>query len=300
MKKKNFLRILSLICALCTISLASCESFLSSDFFDSELNSGTSSERETEENLSGENEQKQENEQESNGDKDIEPDGNPPATAISTFEKKEYTADSVTLKYWLYTPKNATENMPLIVYLHGGSGKGDDLELITSVDGFPQYLKDGKLTPNAYVIIPQVSSAYRGWGEMKAEVIKLISFVQKQHKINEKQISLTGHSMGGTGAWMLALAYPNTFSAVAPLSGSVTLSDVNINKLKNMPVWAVVGTQDTIVEPQSSINFINKLAEVNDKAKLTELNGADHFAVPSMTYLSKEFNVVEWLISNTK
>ena len=119
-------------------------------------------------------------------------------------------------------------------------------------------------------------------------------------KINEKQISLTGHSMGGTGAWMLALAYPNTFSAVAPLSGSVTLSDININKLKNMPVWAVVGTQDTIVEPQSSIDFINKLAEVNDKAKLTELNGADHFAVPSMTYLSKEFNVVEWLISNTK
>ena len=33
--------------------------------------------------------------------------------------------------YWLYTPAGAVENMPLILYLHGGSGKGDDLELVT-------------------------------------------------------------------------------------------------------------------------------------------------------------------------
>ena len=26
------------------------------------------------------------------------------------------------LKYWLYTPSDPTEDMPLIVYLHGGSG----------------------------------------------------------------------------------------------------------------------------------------------------------------------------------
>lgn len=79
----------------------------------------------------------------------------------------------------MYTPANATENMPLIVYPHGGSGKGDELELITAVDGFPQYLRDGKISTNAYVMIPQLSSSYRGWGEMKADVMKLISFVKK-------------------------------------------------------------------------------------------------------------------------
>ena len=215
----------------------------------------------------------------------------------SKFEKQQYSISGVTINYWLYTPKNATENMPLIVYLHGGSGKGDDLELITAVDGFPQYIRDGKIMPDAYVIIPQVSSSYRGWGEMKANVMKLITYVSNEYKINQNKIGLSGHSMGGTGAWMLALAYPNTFSAVAPLSGSVNLTNANIEKLKDMPVWAIVGTEDTIVDPQSSVDFITELSKTNQNAKITELEGADHFTVPSSTYLSKDFDVLAWLIS---
>ena len=224
----------------------------------------------------------------------------PDNKAQSKFEKKQYTDNGATINYWLYTPENATENMPLIVYLHGGSGKGDDLELITSVDGFPQYLRDGKIAPNAYVLIPQVSSSFRGWGEIKTEIMKLITFVTNECKTDENRISLTGHSMGGTGVWMFALAYPNAFSAVAPLSGSVTLTDANVQKLKNVPVWAMVGTDDTIVDPQSSINFIAELSKVNDKAKLTELDGADHFEVPNTSYLSSEFDLIGWLVQQSK
>jgi len=51
---------------------------------------------------------------------------------------------STKLGYWLYTPENAgDEELPLIVYLHGGNGKGDDLSLITAADGFPKYLQNG-------------------------------------------------------------------------------------------------------------------------------------------------------------
>ena len=190
--------------------------------------------------------------------------------------------------------------MPLIVYLHGGSGKGDDLSLITAVDGFPQYLKDNKISPNAYVIIPQVSSSYKGWGDIKSDVMKLINYVKSEYSINENKISLTGHSMGGTGAWTLALEYPATFSAVAPLSGSITSSELNVNKLKNTPVWAIVGSDDTVVDPQSSIDFINSLSAVNQKAKITVINGADHFEVPAESYLSQNLGLINWLIEQTK
>lgn len=233
------------------------------------------------------------------GDAETGDDGTKTEPTAASFEAKEYRFTGGFVRYWLYTPVNASDNMPLVVYLHGGSGKGDDLELITNVDGFPQYLRDGKCTPDAYVMIPQVSSASRGWGESKADVVKLISFITKEYHINEKRISLTGHSMGGTGAWMLALAYPGLFSAVAPLSGSVELTDANINKLKNMPVWAVVGTEDTIVDPQSSIHFVTELAKVSPDARLTTLDGADHFAVPSRTYLS-DLHLIEWLISQER
>ena len=64
--------------------------------------------------------------------------------AASSFRACSIKTNSLgELKYWLYTPSDPTENMPLIVYLHGGSGKGDDLELITAVDGFPKYLRGG-------------------------------------------------------------------------------------------------------------------------------------------------------------
>ena len=79
------------------------------------------------------------------------------------------------LHYWLYTPANPTEQMPLIVYLHGGSGKGDDLNILTSVEGFPKYLQDGELGDvRAYVVIPQCPSSNKGWKESGEEVYSLI------------------------------------------------------------------------------------------------------------------------------
>ena len=50
--------------------------------------------------------------------------------------------------------------------------------------------------------------------------MKLISRVEANCAIDSDRVSLTGHSMGGTGAWAIALAYPRTFSAVAPLSAA--------------------------------------------------------------------------------
>lgn len=61
----------------------------------------------------------------------------------STFEANSVSNEFGSFRYWLYTPSNPTEQMPLIVYLHGGSGKGDNLSLITSEDGFPKYLQSG-------------------------------------------------------------------------------------------------------------------------------------------------------------
>ena len=135
---------------------------------------------------------------------------------------------------------------------------------------------------------------------MKGCVMELISAVAEEYKIDENRISLTGHSMGGTGVWMLALAYPDVFSAVAPLSGSVTLSDANLKKLSSLPILAVVGSEDTVVDPQSSKDFIAKLSLVNTNASIIELDGADHFEVPSLSFLSSNFDLIGWLISQSK
>ena len=68
-----------------------------------------------------------------------------PRDTPSTLTSHTFAQGSVTLGYLLYTPQNATDGMPMIVYLHGGSGKGSDTALLTANEGFPKYLADGRL-----------------------------------------------------------------------------------------------------------------------------------------------------------
>ena len=216
----------------------------------------------------------------------------------STFEACSIATDEIAeFRYWLYTPLNPTENMPLIVYLHGGSGKGDDLNLITSVDGFPKYLQTGELGEiRAYVIIPQLPSTIKGWANVNDSLYSLIQATISKFNIDTSNVSLTGHSMGGTGTWSMAAEYPTLFARIAPLSGSAKITSEYMNSLKDISVWAFVGSADTIIPPNSSKETIEELKNVNGSAKITVFEGADHFEVPSLAYLDEDINLIGWLI----
>ena len=223
----------------------------------------------------------------------------PPAKAAQTATFTAHalkTSQTDAFRYWLYTPADPTPNMPLIVYLHGGSGKGDDLSLITGVEGFPAYLQRGELAPRAYVVIPQLTSDRKGWPDAGASILALVDHAVSAYNLDATNVSLTGHSMGGTGTWSLALSYPGTFARIAPLSGSVRSTDINLRKLKNMPIRAYVGDADTIVEPEASITFVEALQAQGCDAEITVLPGATHFDVPAAVYLSKENGLLDWLI----
>ena len=207
------------------------------------------------------------------------------------------TAQFDAFKYWLYTPSNSADNMPLIVYLHGGSGKGDDLTLITAVDGFPKYLQTGQLGDvRAYVVIPQLPADINGWIKAAPSIAKLIDETALAYNIDKNNVALTGHSMGGSGTWNIAVAYPDRFARIAPLSGSINNTDNVINKLKNIPTRAFVGSADKIVNPQSSQEIIAALKAAGGDAEITVFDGADHFSVPALTYLDADIDLVGWLI----
>ena len=234
----------------------------------------------------------------SNDSSTIESSSNGENTA--SFEALTLTLDSgQKFNYYLYTPKNETGNLPLILYLHGGSGKPaseeGNLNLLTDGDGLPKFVKENKISPNSYIVFPQLPYGKRGWSDVKNDLFSFLNKVSSELKCNNERISITGHSMGGKGTWDIALSYPDTFYKIAPLSGNVTLNDANLNKLKNKPVWAFVGTEDKIVDPQSSIDFINLLSKINTGAKITIIRGYTHFDVPNI-YLSNEYNLLSWLV----
>ena len=234
---------------------------------------------------------------------DTTPNGTNGSVAGKEHTPASFTACSIdtsqlgTFRYWLYTPSDPTENMPLIVYLHGGSGKGDDLNLITAVDGFPQYLQSGQLGDvRAYVVIPQLPSTQKGWVNAAESISELIDHTVSTYKINKSNISLTGHSMGGTGTWNLACTYPSLFARIAPLSGSIRNTPDIIDNLKSIPVRAFVGSADTIVPPDSSKEVIAALKAAGGSAEITVFDGADHFSVPSLTFLDTNIDLIGWLI----
>ena len=217
-----------------------------------------------------------------------------PISVPTSFTLKTVRIQDTELKYWLYTPKDPTDGMTLILYLHGGSGKGDDPTLITAADGFPKYLSEGTLGDvRAYAVIPQLSADKRGWADAKELLIALITRTKSEFSTGDTV--LTGHSMGGTGTWSIAAAYPGTFSRIAPLSGSIKNTPDNIAKLKNIPVRAFVGSADTIVPPESSLEFIDSLKKAGGDAAITVFDGADHFSVPALTYTGNT-GIIDWLV----
>lgn len=216
-----------------------------------------------------------------------------PTAILTTMEKISVSG----LNCWLYTPQNATKNMPLIVYLHGVTGKGNDLDKLLTSEGFVQWLSDGTLGEvPAYVLIPQLPSDKKDWLIIKKDVVSAIQEVVNQYQIDNGNISLTGFSMGGTGVWNIAASHPAMFRCIAPCSGGVRVSKTTLSALRNMKIWTFVGMADTVVKPQPTIDFMKQLTSSNSKAVITKFDGAEHTDVPALAYLDDEIDLISWLI----
>lgn len=203
------------------------------------------------------------------------------------------------LQYYLYTPSNPTNGMPLIMYLHGGTNKKSNVESLLTTDGFPKYLYDGYYSDlRAYVVIPKLTNSYTGWVDISDNLRDLIKSISTNYEIDTNKVSLTGHSMGGTGTYQLQVKLSNTFDCIAPMSGSIRNTEENLNALGKTNIWAFVGTNDTIVDPVSTKTIIDSLKNKGANVRITEFDGIDHFGVPSLGYKNSDF--INWLVNCSK
>lgn len=234
----------------------------------------------------------------------IESGGQVPAQSAATpasFQAHTMATDELeNFGYWLYTPENPTEHMPLILYLHGASGRGEDLDLVVADEDFPKYLQAGELGDvRAYVLIPQLPAKLRSWSDIKNSLYGLIQKTVSDYSIDEENISLAGFSMGGTAVWELAAEYPGLFARIAPLAGSAKGVLKQVSILKETPVRAFVGSADTVIAPNSSEQMVAELKKSGADVEITILDGADHVSVPSLTCLDPNIHLADWLIGNT-
>lgn len=177
--------------------------------------------------------------------------------------------------YLIYTPKNYKPNKkyPLVIYLHGGSQRGNDLNKL-KVYGLPYLVNKGKNYP--FIIASPQCPDDKYWST-ENWLDSLLQNVGKQCNIDTNRIYLTGISIGGYGTYIVAMDYPNKFAAVVPLCGGINDSDTTrICNLKNMPIWAFHGTADNQVAIGETERVLAGVKACGGNMKLTRLPGKGH------------------------
>lgn len=194
------------------------------------------------------------------------------------------------LGYLLSTPADgSTENLPLLVYLHGAGERGKNLSHLTR-HAIPRLIAEGKEYP-AVVLCPQCPAEFV-WDNIVDRVKALIDKIAAQYEIKKDRICLTGSSMGGYGTWMTAMTYPNFFSAIAPVAGGGM--PWRCSKLRSTPVYAIHGEADEVVPIACSRMLVAALQSVGAAVQFKALPGLDHNNGIEEAY--EKGDLISWLL----
>jgi len=174
--------------------------------------------------------------------------------------------------YKLFVPKqyNSTASWPLILFLHGIKKRGNDLSLLDSY-GLIKHAEAAEAFPY-FVLAPQCP-AFTSWVGIRHEVIQLVSQVISSHNIDRSKVYVTGFSMGGNGAWDIAVHSPELFATAVPIAGwyeGEAAAHINI------PVWAIHGADDDVVSVTGSTKMVEAMKAEGKDVKCTIYPGLKH------------------------
>ena len=178
----------------------------------------------------------------------------------------------VACRYLLYLPRGydgGRKRWPLLLFLHGASERGKDLELVKK-HGPPRLIAEGHDLP--FVVVSPQCLARQSWSTDTLDA--LLDDVIARYRVDEGRVCLTGLSMGGYGTWSLACEHPERFAAIAPVCGGG--NRLLAHKLKDVPVWAFHGAKDDVVPLAESEKMVNALRASGGRAKLTVYPDAGH------------------------
>lgn len=197
---------------------------------------------------------------------------------------------------WLvYTPENYSsdgEASPLLLFLHGGGERGNDLSKVKKW-GPPRIIEEGGKLP--FVVVAPQCPEGQFWDVYLLK--ELLDTVLASCNIDKTRIYLTGVSLGGFGTWALASMYPEYFAAIAPICGSAEPLMVKW-KLKEMPVWVFHGAKDKTVPEWTSASLVNILKETGNDVKYTCLPEGGH--ADTWIYAYYQAGLWDWMLQHQK
>ena len=208
------------------------------------------------------------------------------------FEARTHKSDWV-MPYRLFRPQ-ASGKLPLIMYLHGSGGLGDDnLKQLGfgNIFGTRVWLlpENQKAFP-CCVLVPQTD---RGWcrydlsqrtegpakvlpglGDGSRLALEIVDALGREFPIDERRIYVMGQSMGGAGTWNVITHRPNFFAAAVICCGSVSPEDGTGSI--DTPLWNFHGDSDQTVPVSVSRERMAARRKAGGHPLYTEYSGVDH------------------------
>lgn len=179
------------------------------------------------------------------------------------------------LKYLISVPEDyATKGpWPMILFLHGSGERGDNVETV-KVHGPPKLIAAGRKVP-AIVVSPQCPADTKWEDHLKA-LVALLDDIQRRYEVDPARIYLTGLSMGGSGAWILAADQPQRFAAVVICCGRKPKEPLKLAGLKDVPFRVYHGARDPTVPLKDSEDLVADLKAAGGQVQLTVYPDLEH------------------------
>ena len=208
----------------------------------------------------------------------------PAATSVIV----DSVCDSLTMEVVLDTMQAETLNKPLVLFLHGKSLSGKNLQTVRRY-GTISALEMG-LDLDAYVLAPQTNN---GWSPQR--VWKMVEWTVQKYPIDTTRIYVLGMSMGGYGTIDLAATYPDKIAAAIALCGGAMVD--SLCGLNNLPLWIIHGTADRQVSVKCSDKVVAAMAACGDTTRLRydRLKDQNHSILARVFYMNEAY---DWLCAH--
>ena len=165
----------------------------------------------------------------------------------SKFIYGKFEIDDIKMLYRLFDPEEK-KNVPIVVYLHGAGGNGEDNEKQLEHNVGIEFARNEwiKNSP-CYILAPQCSKGHSWEMPMIQSILKsLIDQVVENHSmIDRNRIYLYGCSMGSIGGFRFIKDNPNYLAGALLVCGATSRTEL-INLVKT-PMWLFHAKDDSTV-----------------------------------------------------
>jgi len=221
-----------------------------------------------------------------------------PMHAAPRFTQRHIVVDGRLYGYQVFLPDGwtAARAWPVVLFLHGSGERGDDNRKQLS-QGLPPWLAAHGAEFPAVVVMPQAHEGEYWSGRAERAALRALQASIDEFHGDTQRIYLTGLSMGGYGAWQMAVDHPGLFAAAAIVCGGVRplpddpppAPDLAVEGVParvdpygwvadriRLPVWIFHGGADEVVPTAESRAMHAALQARGREVRYSEFPGVNH------------------------